>query len=85
MVIDKDDIKNLREVFRELAHLTIDWQFERKDYDELLRAFRVGDILTFNIAIEVVPNDILWANKLDGHPLTKELYKKILSLKIEGR
>ena len=82
MMVKKDNIKTLREVFRELTHLTIDWQFERRDFDEMIRAFRKGDNLTFNISIKAIPNDIIWANKLDGHPLTQELYRKILGLKI---
>lgn len=78
-----DDLKNLREVFRELAHLTIDWEFEKGYYDNTLKRFRSGDTLSFSIDVNVVPNDILWANKLDGHPLTEKLYRKILDLKKE--
>lgn len=77
-----DDIKNLREFFRELTHLTVDWQFERRNYDDIIRAFKAGDLLAFNIRINAVPNDIVWANMMDGNSLTRELYEKILNLKL---
>jgi hypothetical protein len=76
-----DRIKKLRETFRLISHLTLDYNFDRREYDDLIKIFKRGDSFTLSIEVHAVPNDIIWANLLDDGTLTQEMYKKILDLK----
>jgi hypothetical protein len=77
-----DKLTNLKECFRVLFHLSIDKHFENGDMDGAIEAFKLGDSLEVHLSVKAVPNDIIWANMLDGH-LTPEIYQDILNLKIK--
>jgi len=83
-VITLGEIDKLREVIRVVCHMTIDKNFDNKEYDDAIQCLKNGDTFMINIALHLVPNDMIWMELIehDG-AITKALYKKVIETKKE--